>query len=437
MLTNYSINHDDSDQDDQEFYVTNSLANEESRNDKQLLQQKLRFFFMSPIDKWKVKRRFPFKLVFQLLKIIFVTIQLLYFGNEMSNFLRQDDHMKNAFRNILLDDWDQTREIIAYPPATGDYAIYTTEHFYSSIDFAIRKFSNLTQASVGSFGFEKKSYPEIIFEKLTFLNRTLDPSSFTFNINNEQNVFETLKIEKLFPSGDPRWYDTFSTKTYFDANNFSISFDSLIKFQLILPLRTILFEDGQILARCFDLNITIIYSNVGHDAMIKVKLQLYRMAKNCQIDSMNQLLGINIISIMNYIVLIFCFISTLLCIRSLYRGQLLLKETDQYFLNAYSQKLPLNDKMEFIDIGLVMICLNDILISTGTIMKMRMDSTNSVDSNLYINCSLFLGVGNLLVWLGLLRYFSYFKSYNILIVTLKKSIPNILRFCLCAFLVYR
>ncbi|XP_075584657.1 LOW QUALITY PROTEIN: mucolipin-3-like [Dermatophagoides farinae] len=52
------------------------------------------------------------------------------------------------------------------------------------------------------------------------------------------------------------------------------------------------------------------------------------------------------------------------------------------------------------------------------------------------SCSLFLGICNLLVWFPLLRYFAYFQSYNILLLTLKKSFPNVLRFCLCAFLVY-
>ncbi|KAH9518150.1 Mucolipin-2 [Dermatophagoides farinae] len=32
------------------------------------------------------------------------------------------------------------------------------------------------------------------------------------------------------------------------------------------------------------------------------------------------------------------------------------------------------------------------------------------------SCSLFLGIGNLLVWFPLLRYFAYFQSYNILLL---------------------
>ncbi|KAH9516372.1 Mucolipin-2, variant 3 [Dermatophagoides farinae] len=41
------------------------------------------------------------------------------------------------------------------------------------------------------------------------------------------------------------------------------------------------------------------------------------------------------------------------------------------------------------------------------------------------HCSLFLGIGNLLVWFPLLRYFAYFQSYNILL----------LGFCFCGWVV--
>ncbi|OTF76306.1 mucolipin-3-like protein, partial [Euroglyphus maynei] len=414
------------------------------------LQQKLRFYFMSPLDKWRTKKRFPFKLMFQMLKIIFVTIQLINFGTEMSDYITQDDHIENAFRNILLDDWDQTREVFAYPPATGDYAVYTTKHFYSSMDFAIRKFSNLSKLSVGCFGFERREYPRVLIKKTFFTKRKLDPTNFAYNIDNNDRKYEILDIENLYPSGDQKWFDEFSTKNYFHSKNFTLSFDSLLKLHLIFPLRTILIED-ETMPRCFDFNVTIVYDNHSHDAMIKVKLKINRLARTCHyitdngtllnqpIESigLNDGTKINLIMALNYIVLLFCTISTILCIRSLYRGQLLRIETEQYFrMLPNTKSLSLEDKMEFIDMGLLIICVNDLLIIFGTIMKIGMESADSVDSILYTSCSLFLGIGNLLVWLGLLRYFAYFQSYNILIVTLKKSIPNVLRFVLCAFLVY-
>jgi mucolipin len=40
------------------------------------MRRKLRFFFMNPIEKWRAKRRFPYKFVVQVIKIILVTVQV-------------------------------------------------------------------------------------------------------------------------------------------------------------------------------------------------------------------------------------------------------------------------------------------------------------------------------------------------------------------------
>lgn len=40
------------------------------------LRRKLKFFFMDPCEKWKAKRRFPWKLGLQVLKILLLTIQV-------------------------------------------------------------------------------------------------------------------------------------------------------------------------------------------------------------------------------------------------------------------------------------------------------------------------------------------------------------------------
>ena len=47
-----------------------------------------------------------------------------------------------------------------------------------------------------------------------------------------------------------------------------------------------------------------------------------------------------------------------------------------------------------------------------------------------------LGTGDLLVWIGLLRYLGFFKTYNVLILTMKGATPNIIRFLICAAMIY-
>jgi len=42
----------------------------------------------------------------------------------------------------------------------------------------------------------------------------------------------------------------------------------------------------------------------------------------------------------------------------------------------------------------------------------------------------------MLVWFGVLRYLGFFKTYNVVILTLKKAAPKVARFLLCALLIY-
>lgn len=47
-----------------------------SHQEEECLRRKLKYFFMSPCDKYHAKGRKPYKLILQLLKIIIVTAQV-------------------------------------------------------------------------------------------------------------------------------------------------------------------------------------------------------------------------------------------------------------------------------------------------------------------------------------------------------------------------
>ena len=47
-----------------------------------------------------------------------------------------------------------------------------------------------------------------------------------------------------------------------------------------------------------------------------------------------------------------------------------------------------------------------------------------------------LGTGNCLVWFGILRYLGFFRTYNVLILTMKGAAPNMFRFLICSSFLY-
>ena len=104
-------------------------------------------------------------------------------------------------------------------------------------------------------------------------------------------------------------------------------------------------------------------------------------------------------------------------------------------MRIFRRHLSKHDQLEFLNLWYVLIIINDILLVTGSVIKELMENKH-VESDLWDVCSLLLGTGNLFVWFGVLRYLGFFRTYNMLIVTLKKAFPSVLRFLLCALLIY-
>lgn len=55
---------------------TLDVSGSHQQEEEEALRRKLKYFFMSPCDKYHAKGRKPFKLVLQLLKIVIVTAQV-------------------------------------------------------------------------------------------------------------------------------------------------------------------------------------------------------------------------------------------------------------------------------------------------------------------------------------------------------------------------
>lgn len=64
--------------------VCSSGSGKGAEEEEEALRRRLKYFFMSPCDKYHAKGRKPYKLVLQLLKIIIVTVQVHQFTESVS-----------------------------------------------------------------------------------------------------------------------------------------------------------------------------------------------------------------------------------------------------------------------------------------------------------------------------------------------------------------
>ncbi|KAH7937793.1 hypothetical protein HPB49_016147 [Dermacentor silvarum] len=398
-------------------------------NVRDRMRRKLRFFFMNPIEKYQAKKRIPWKLVLQVVKIALVTLQLVLFGTNSYSYQQQHRDTTVALHHIFLFDWDSVREIANYPPAAGPYAVYTKAEFYRHVD----------HVAIGSFGYDSPTGALIplVFCKTYYRKGYVWPFNDTLIFDNYP-VRRCLAVEGP-EAGNPAWLN-FSTESYLREHNFSIIFERLINVNLEFTLKTVYLKSLSKfdLPDCYRYNITIYYDNEAHDGQLLISLGVHSKKLDCTTNVLytdSNKIAYACLQAVNVIVIVICASSLVLCVRSLIRGQTLRKKTVRFFAKYYKKKLMLSDKMEFVDFWYVMIAINDILIILGSCFKIQLEQ-RVLDGQQYNLCSALLGTGNLLVWAGVLRYLGFFKKYNILILTMRRAFPNILRFLLCALLLY-
>lgn len=411
--------------------------------EREQFRRKLNYFFMNPINKWKVKGKLPWKLGLQVIKIIIVTLQLLIFGSNMSKYLTHQGTLVVTFRELFMSDWDPVREVMTYPPTAGPYAVYTQADLYKHINKAIAVYSQFTGSSIGLFGYGRNKSDHnpmspVSFCKEFYAHGEAIPNLFYYNYTNliEYKCIEIFQ-EDMLP-GDPAWQD-FSIENYLNKTGDTLEFHKLNFIKLSFPVRTIYLNtmDHSDEPDCYDVNITITYDNTLHDGqtLINLESQNFRRTCNGKIDHTDDYRKTYAVITLNIFVIALSTISFLLCLRSMYRANKLRLRTVEFFKNNLGKDLKMSDQMYFLDFWMVMIIINDVMIIIGSMMKLMLEK-RIFESIHFSTCSFFLGIGNLFVWMGLLRYLGFFRKYNVLILTIRKALPNILRFMLCTILLY-
>lgn len=396
------------------------------------MRRKLQFFFMNPIEKWQARRKFPYKFAVQLIKIVVLTIQLCLFAHSRYVHVNYTWDNRVSFSHLFLRDWDDASEVDSYPAAKGPMALYFQDDFYATIDYAMSGYMNLSTA-IGSYSYptDDNSMPALNL----CIYRYEQGEIYGFNESYSFNPTINMECMNLSSNGTE-----FSSKQYLNEHNATVNFAAFVKATLTFSIKTVNFKAAGPIAPpdCYRFDIEILFDNSDHDGQMLLSLDAEPIRLHCRGDIeyiTDTVIDSALRSILNVFVILICVSSLSLCTRALYRARLLQRQTDTFFRVTYGYPLSQDDKMQFVNFWYIMIVMNDVLLILGSILKEQIERKNfSVDQ--WNICSVLLGVGNMLVWFGVLRYFSFFKTYNVVILTLKQSAPKILRFLLCALMIY-
>ncbi|XP_015786088.1 mucolipin-3 [Tetranychus urticae] len=408
-------------------------------NEINSFRRQLKYNFMNPIDKWKSKRKFPWKLLLQIIKLLVVTLQIYSFGLEISRYKTHQSNVDITLKELLLADWDPVREVLVYPPGTGPYACYTRDDLDRNINNFVKAFANVTNSSLKTFAYDS-SAPDIVspiyLEIIEFTKGEENAFNFTFNFNNEIHT-TNFTIKSDYPAGDVRW-DSFSIQNFLSSQQYQFNFDSLIKMKLITNLKIIYRNslDFYNFPECYIIQISFVLDNSLHAGQVLMKLNTKSIQKQCFGNLEGKSVSTySVMEVSTVIVMFLTSLSALLCLRSMGKGLALQRKAIVFFAKHYNIELKFHDKMEFIDPWIYLIFINDLLLLTGSSIKLcggPMDHSQSL-ANIY---SILFGIGILLTWFGVLRYISFFDKFNIVILTMKKAFPDISKFAFCAILLY-
>nr|XP_056710974.1 mucolipin-1 [Euleptes europaea] len=395
------------------------------------LRRRLKYYFMSPCDKFRAKGRKPFKLVLQLVKILIVTIQLILFGlsNQMVVTFKEENTI--TFKHLFLKDYAEGSE--------DTYAVYKQADVYDHIFYAVDKYLAIPNETIGRYAYVRAASANQSALRLCqqyYRKGRIDPANDTFDID-PKVVTECLGVdppEKII-SPDPAENFPVYREPGYSYRNFTLKFYKLINVTIQFKLKAINIQTiiNNEIPDCYTFSIMIVFDNKAHSGRVKIHLDNRVDIRECKDPSVYGKGDNRFRMFFDVVVLLICVLSFILCTRSVIRGLRLQHEFSQFFHQHYNQGVCLSDRMEFVNGWYILLVVSDILTVSGTIMKIGIESKNLAS---YDVCSILLGTSTLLVWVGVMRYLSFFQKYNILIVTMRVALPNVIRFCCCVAVIY-
>ncbi|KAK1802848.1 hypothetical protein P4O66_021384 [Electrophorus voltai] len=376
---------------------------------------------MSPCDKFHAKGRKPIKLGLQILKIIIVTVQLVFFGLSNQMVVTFKEENTSSFKHLFLKDYDDdTDEMLA---------VYTQTDVYDCIYYAIEQYLALPETTVGRYAYVYGvgvNGSALSLCQQYYKKGQIDPANDTFNID-PHVITDCIGVTPLAPPPGAMMES--------DYKNFSLKFHKLINVTISFQLKAINLQTiiNNEIPDCYTFVITIVLDNKAHSGKVKISLDNEVLIKECRDPSVSGHVEGYARMGFDVVVAVVCTLSLLLCGRSIVRGILLQQEFVQYFKDRLNRSVCWGDRLEFINGWYILLIISDLLTITGSFIKIRIEMKN-ISS--YDVCGILLGTSTLLVWVGVIRYFSFFQKYNILIVTLRAAFPNVIRFCCCVAVIY-
>ncbi|XP_071274721.1 mucolipin-1 isoform X1 [Agelaius tricolor] len=391
---------------------------EDEEEEEEELRRRLKYFFMSPCDKYRARGRRPVKLGLQLAKIVLVTVQLILFGlsNQLVVAFKEDNTA--AFKHLFLKGYEDG--------ADDTQAIYTRGDLLEHLGFVLEQYLAVPNVSLGHYAYGGPGGgPGLRLCQRFFRRGDIDPENDTFDID-PSVATECLGLHP----GDPQ-------PPVLDGpdSNFTLQFHRLINITVEFQLKAINIQTllNHEIPDCYTFSVTVTFDNSAHSGRVRIRLDTRAAIRECHHPLLPGTGASWRRLAFDVLVVAVSSLSLVLCARSIARGLQLQREFSRFLRRHRGVPVSLSDRLEFLNGWYLLLVTSDLLTVLGTVLKIGIEAKNFSG---YDVCSILLGTSTLLVWVGVIRYLTFFQKYNILIVTLRMALPNVMRFCCCVAVIY-
>uniref|UniRef100_A0A8C4UNB9 Mucolipin 1 n=1 Tax=Falco tinnunculus TaxID=100819 RepID=A0A8C4UNB9_FALTI len=326
--------------------------------------------------------------------------QLILFGlsNQMVVTFKEENTV--AFKHLFLKDY--------VDGADDSYAVYTQRDLYERMFYAVEKYLAIPNETIGRYAYVQGesggNHSALMLCQQYYRKGRIDPANDTFNID-PKIVTDCLGVDPEDPQPLPPELE----RSY---KNFTLKFHKLINVTIQFKLKAINIQTiiNNEIPDCYTFTITITFDNKAHSGRVKIHLDNRADIKECKDHSVFGRGDNSFRLFFDVIVILVCSLSFILCARSIIRGLMLQHEFSRFFQRRYNQRVCLSDRMEFLNGWYILLVISDVLTVLGTVMKIGIESKNFAG---YDICSILLGTSTLLVWVGVIRYLTFFQKYNV------------------------
>ncbi|XP_027527516.1 mucolipin-1-like, partial [Neopelma chrysocephalum] len=360
----------------------------------------------SPVSTFGAKRpRFGARGVTGLTAATFVP-QLILFGlsNQMVVAFKEENTV--AFKHLFLKDY--------VDGADDSYAVYTQRGLYERVFYALDKYLSLPREALGRYAYVRGGAGNgsaLLLCQRYFRKGRIDPANDTFNID-PHIVTDCLGVDPEDPQ--PPALDG-------SYRNFTLKFHKLINVTIRFQLKAINVQPvlNNDIPDCYTFTVTITFDNRAHSGRVRIRLENHADIRECRDPAVYGRGDNSFRLFFDIVVILVCSLSFILCARSIIRGLLLQLEFSRFFHRRHGRSVSVSDRMEFLNGWYILLVVSDVLTVLGTLMKIGIEAKNFSG---YDVCSILLGTSTLLVWVGVIRYLTFFQKYNVPILPPRSSL---------------